>query len=90
MTLAFEYDDWHLASATDALYSSSGAASFRSPTGSAGTHVGQELDVIGVCTFLKAFSTGAGIAHIFPGEFLKTVTPGHAFTSPYGLLTYRF
>ncbi|HXE62972.1 MAG TPA: alginate export family protein [Bryobacteraceae bacterium] len=90
MTLAFEYDDWHLASATDALYGSSGAASFRSPTGSAGTHVGQELDVTGTWIFAKAFNTAVGLAHIFPGEFLKTVTPGHSYTSPYVMFTYRF
>jgi hypothetical protein len=90
MTLALGYDDWHLASATDALYSSSGAATFRSATGSAGTHVGQELDVTGVWTFAKAFNAGLGLGHVFPGEFLKTVTPGHSYTAPYFMFTYKF
>jgi hypothetical protein len=90
MSLALIYDDWHLASATDALYAGSGAATFRSATGAAGTHVGQELDVTGTWAFAKAFSLGAGVGHLFPGQFLTTVTPGHSFTAPYLMFTYKF
>ncbi|HEU5021649.1 MAG TPA: alginate export family protein [Bryobacteraceae bacterium] len=90
VSLAFGYNDFHLASATDFLYATSGAATFRSPTGAAGTHVGQELDVTGAWTFAKAFSAALGVGHLFPGRFLKTVTPGHSFTAPYLTFTYKF
>ncbi|HVY93913.1 MAG TPA: alginate export family protein [Bryobacteraceae bacterium] len=87
---AFEYNDWHLASATDWLYNSGGAGVFHSANGSAGTHVGQEIDLTGTWIFAKAFTAGAGVAHIFPGEFLKAVTPGNPYTYPFMVMTYRF
>ena len=31
-----------------------------------------------------------GLAHIFPGEFLKNTTPGHSYTYPYVMATYVF
>lgn len=90
VTAVFEYNNWYLASAADALYSSSGAAVFRSASGTAGTHVGQEIDFTGTWTFAKAFTAGAGVAHIFPGEFLKAVTPGNPYTYPYLMMVYKF
>ncbi|HEY4085073.1 MAG TPA: alginate export family protein [Bryobacteraceae bacterium] len=90
VTAVFEYNNWYLASATDSLYSSSGTAVFRSATGTAGTHVGQEIDLTGTWTFAKAFTAGAGVAHIFPGEFLKAVTAGNPYTYPYLMMVYKF
>lgn len=31
-----------------------------------------------------------GLAHVFPGEFLKKATGGHAYTYPYVMVTYVF
>jgi hypothetical protein len=90
VTAVFEYNNWYLASASDALYSSSGAAVVRSATGAGGTHVGQEIDLTGTWTFAKAFTAGAGVAHIFPGAFLKTATPGNPYTYPYFVMVYKF
>jgi hypothetical protein len=92
-TAVFEYNNWYLASATDALYNAAGTAVFRSTAGSAGTagtHVGQEFDVTGTWTFAKAFTAGAGVGHILPGQFLKTVTPGNPYTYPYMMIAYKF
>lgn len=89
-TMAFEYNNWFLASATDSLYNSGGTALFRSAAGTAGTHVGQEIDITGTWGFAKAFTAGAGIGHIFPGQFLKTVTPGNPYTYPYMMIAYKF
>jgi hypothetical protein len=90
ITAVFGYNNWYLASASDALYNTSGTALFRSVNGSAGTHVGQEIDITGTWAFAKAFNVGLGVGHIFPGEFLKAVTPGNGFTYPYLMTTYRF
>ena len=90
VNVAFEYNDWWLDSATDALYNVGGVAAFRSITGAAGTHVGQETDITGTWKFAKAFTAGAGFCHIFPGEFLKNVTPGSAYTYPYMMMLYTF
>jgi hypothetical protein len=69
------YNNWWLASPTDALYNGSGVAIVRSPKGNAGTHVGQEADVFGTYQ-TSGWTFGAGMAHVFAGEFLHATTPG--------------
>jgi len=90
LTASLEYNDWHLASAFDALYNTSGTALARSAAGTAGTHIGQELDLVGNWTVSKPFQIGAGVGHIFPGQFLKKTTPGNGYTFPYVMFQYRF
>jgi hypothetical protein len=69
------YNNWWLASPTDALYNSSGAAIVRSAKGTAGTHIGQEADVFGTYQ-ASGWTFGAGMAHVFAGGFLRATTPG--------------
>jgi hypothetical protein len=88
--ISLVYNDWFLASATDAMYNSSGTAVFRSAAGTAGTHIGQETDAIGTWVVVKSLTASAGLGHIFPGEFLKKTTPGAAYTYPYISFTYKF
>jgi hypothetical protein len=38
----------------------------------------------------KQTQIAAGYAHIFPGEFLKTATPGKHFNFVYLMLGYAF
>jgi len=85
-----EFNDWYLASRFDALYNVAGAPVFRSANGTAGTHVGEELDFIATWAILKPLQAGAGFGHIFPGQFLKNVTPGNAYNFPYVMFTYKF
>lgn len=89
-TLNFEYNNWYLASATDALYNATGAAVVRSLAGTAGTHVGQEIDITSTWAVAKPVTLGAGIGHIFPGEFLKNTTKGNPYTYPYMMATWKF
>jgi hypothetical protein len=90
VTASVVYNDWFLASRFDAMYNATGAALFRSASGTAGTHVGQEMDVIATWTIVKPLQAGAGFGHIFPGEFLKKTTPGNAYNFPYVMFTYKF
>jgi hypothetical protein len=90
LTTTLEYNDWHLASAFDALYNTSGTALARSATGTAGTHIGQEVDVVGNWTVSNSLQVSTGIGHLFPGEFLKKTTPGVGYTFPYFMFLYRF
>ena len=62
----------------------------RSPTGTAGRHVGQELDAQASYTFHKDLQLAGGAGHIFPGEFLKKATPGHSTTFTYLSANYVF
>jgi len=86
--LATEYNNWYLASATDALYDTAPSIIARDPTGKSGTHVGQEVDLQMSYRLSRQLEIGAGIAHLFPGEFLRRTTPGHAYTYPYFMLAY--
>jgi hypothetical protein len=84
------YHSWWLASPTDGLYSASGALVARSATGTDGRHVGQELDGQLAYVYSAQLQIAAGYAHIIPGEFLKNLTPGRSYRSPYLMVTYVF
>jgi len=84
------YHSWWLASATDALYSAGGAAVARSAAGTAGRHVGQEVDMQATYTYSPQLQVGLGYAYLIPGDFLKHTTPGSAYSYPYVMVTYVF
>jgi hypothetical protein len=90
VTAAVEYNDWYLASRFDSMYNAAGTALFKSANGAAGSHIGQELDFIATWTLFKPLQAGAGFGHIFPGNFLKNVTPGNSYNFPYVMFTYKF
>jgi hypothetical protein len=75
LAISVMYNNWWLASPADALYNSSGVSIVRSAKGTAGTHVGQEADLFGTYQ-ASGWTFGAGVAHVFAGEFLRAVTPG--------------
>lgn len=79
-----------LASASDGLYNAAGAMIARVSNGSAGTHVGDELDAQGIWAINGQLQFGAGIGHIFPGQFLKRATRGNPYTYPYFMCAYSF
>ena len=84
------YHDWWLASARDALYAPTGVAVVRRIDGSAGRHVGQEIDFEASYLVTAQIQVAAGVGHIFPGGFLKKTTPGAPYTFPFGMLNYTF
>ncbi len=84
------YHSYWLASATDALYAANGLAIVQRADGTAGTRVGQEADISMLYTFNSRAYIGAGFGHLFPGEFLQRVTPGHGYSFPYVMLGYSF
>jgi hypothetical protein len=68
------YTNHWLYSATDALYNSQGSSIAISKMGTAGTHVGQELDCFATYKW-GAHTFGAGFGHFFKGEFIEDTTP---------------
>lgn len=89
VAISVMYNDWWLASPADALYNSSGAAIVRSAKGNAGTHVGQEADVFGTYQ-ASGWTFGAGLAHVFAGEFVRATTPGVNTRYLYVFQSYTF
>jgi hypothetical protein len=84
------YSGYWLADSHDALYNGGGAVLARSPTGGAGTYVGQEADLIASAKLQHGLGLSAGIGRFAPGTFLKRTTPGKTYTYPYAMLTYDF
>lgn len=85
--LNFMYDNYWLVNLKDALYNGSGRVIARSPTGTAGRHVGQEADLY-VTYKYKHFTAGAGYGHFFAGEFIRGTTPGAGPTYFYVFHSY--
>jgi hypothetical protein len=88
--MASRYSDYWLADAHDALYNTASAVVARSANGSAGRWVGQEIDFLTLYQPFKTTQIGAGLAHIFPGTFLKLTTPGRGYTAPYVFFNSQF
>jgi hypothetical protein len=88
--LAGTYNNWWLASATDAFYNSSGGTVARDPSGRSGTHIGQEFDVETILRVNRLLEFGAGIGRVVPGAFLKNTGHNRAYTYPYVMLNYNF
>ncbi|HEY7236100.1 MAG TPA: alginate export family protein [Gemmatimonadaceae bacterium] len=84
------YSNYWLAKPRDALYSGSGAVVARSPSGSAGTYVGREVDAIASGRLVASLTTSLGVGRLLPGTFLKNTTPGATYTYTYLMLVYAF
>jgi hypothetical protein len=78
-----QYLDFWLASATDAVYNTSGSPMVRDPSGKSGAHIGREIDGYTWYEVNREIHIGLGVGRLFPGEFLARVTPGAAYTYPY-------
>ena len=62
----------------------------RSATGTAGKHVGQEIDVQTAFTYSPQLQITAGYAYLVPGTFLENTTPGASYRYPFVMVTYVF
>lgn len=78
-----QFLDFWLASATDAVYNTSGGAIARDATGMSGTHIGKEFDFYTWYEVNREVHVGVGVGHLLPGEFLARVTKGASYTYPY-------
>ncbi len=87
--LAGAYNDWWLASATDAFYSASGVAVARDPLGRSGTHIGREYDAQTSYRYNRHLEFGAGIGYIRSGDFLLRTNHAPSYVYPYLMLNYN-
>lgn len=88
-TITGQYLDFWLASATDALYNTSGGAIVRDTTGKSGTHIGREADIYTWYELNRHVNVGVGIGHLMGGEFLRKTTPGPNYTYPYFAVNFK-
>jgi hypothetical protein len=77
LTLKTEAHYFWLADPHDALYAFNGAVSVPAvTTGAISREVGPEIDIIGDFHLSRHYDIGAQYGHLFPGEFLRTYSPG--------------
>ena len=88
-TITGQYLDFWLASATDALYNTSGGVIVRDTTGKSGTHIGQEADVYTWYELNRHINVGVGLGHIFGGQFLEKTTTGPNYNYPYFAINFK-
>lgn len=88
-TVRSSLQDWYLDQARDGIYLTNGALVFQDVTGRSGRHVGEEADVTAMYT-VGAHTVGIGYGHIFAGDFLRHVSPGHGLNYFYLNVGYRF
>jgi hypothetical protein len=88
-TVTGQYLDLWLASASDALYNTSGGVIVRDTTGKSGTHIGTEADVYTWYELNRHVNVGVGLGHIFGGEFLNKTTKGPNYNYPYFALNFK-
>ena len=69
------YHIFHLAQARDALYNDLGTPIRISPTGTAGTYVGQELDLLFEIVVNPRADVLFGYCYFFAGSFIKATNP---------------
>ena len=89
-SMATSFHDFWLANAHDALYPTRGSIVGFSPNGTAGTHVGEELDAQAIYQPTRQTQIGFGYGHIFTAEFLNKATKGKDYNYPYTLFEYVF
>ena len=80
----------YLANSHDGLYNGTGALVVRKADGSAGSHLGQELEGTSSYAFTKYLTAGVGVGHLFPGEFVKKATKASSYNISYLMLVYTF
>jgi hypothetical protein len=84
-----QYLDFWLASATDALYNTSGGIIVRDTTGNSGTHIGQEFDAYTWYELNRHVNVGVGLGRLMGGEFLEKTTKGPNYTYPYFAINFK-
>lgn len=89
--LNFDYHALALASRYDGLYNTSGSIIVKAPKGGAlSTDVGQETDGYFKYQLRSNINFGAGIGHLFAGQFLKQNSKGSDATYPYFFFSQTF
>jgi hypothetical protein len=88
-TVTAQWLDFWLASAADSLYNTSGGSIVRNTAGTAGNHIGQEVDAYTWYELNRHVNVGVGFGHILPGQYLDMMVKGPTFTYPYFALNFK-
>jgi hypothetical protein len=84
-----DFNEFYLATVQDGLYNSSGTSIVldRKATSS---HIGSETNTVALYQYSKVWKFGAGLGHLFAGEYLKESKDSFGYTYPYVMLLGNF
>ena len=88
-TVTAQYLDFWLASATDSLYNTSGGSIVRNSAGTAGTHIGEEVDAYTWYEINRHVNFGVGFGHILPGHSSRRWRKARTTATPISRSTSR-
>jgi Alginate export len=88
-TVTGQYLDLWLASASDALYNTSGGVIVRDTTGRSGRHIGREYDAYTWYELNRHINVGVGVGHLQGGEFLQRTTKAPNYNYPYFAINFK-
>jgi hypothetical protein len=84
-----DFNEFYLATVQDGLYNSSGTSIVVNRKATS-AHIGSEINAVGLYQVSKIWKFGAGMGHLFAGEFLKESNLAYGYTYPYVVLLGNF
>jgi hypothetical protein len=84
-----DYNDFSLATVQDSLYNSSGSSAVLNRK-AISAHIGREWNAVGVYQWTKIWKFGAGVGHLYAGDFLKESKFSGGYTYPYVMFVGTF
>jgi hypothetical protein len=84
-----DFHEFYLASTQDGLYNAGGTRIVLNRLATS-SHVGSEADFQLMYLISKELSIGAGVGHLFPGEYLKQSGRNSGYTFPYFMWNVKF
>lgn len=84
-----DFNEFYLATVQDSLYASSGSSAVLNRKATSG-HVGAEVNAVGLYQWNKIWKFGAGLGHLYAGDFLKQSKYSFGYTYPYVMFVGNF
>lgn len=82
LKLRADFNEFYLATVQDSLYASSGSSVLLN-RGATSTHIGSEVNTVGLYQLSKIWKFGAGFGHLFAGQYLKEAKAPFGYSYPY-------
>jgi Alginate export len=84
-----DFNDFSLATVQDSLYNSSGSSAVLNRKATS-AHIGREWNTVAVYQWTKIWKFGAGLGHLYAGDYLKQSKFGAGYTYPYVMFAGAF
>jgi hypothetical protein len=84
-----DFNEFYLATVQDSLYNSSGSSAVLNRKATS-AHVGSEINTVAVYQWTKIWKFGAGLGHLYAGDYLKQSKYPFGYTYPYLMFAGSF